>query len=105
MTLKEVANKALEQLRARNVIGSSQEAKLTLTTPEPLATLLNRLDARERNRLFIASDVTIQLGQENGATAVASGGLKCPRCWNYFPTLHAHGDHQVCERCLEVLSV
>ena len=105
MTLKEVANKALEQLRASNVIGSSQEAKLTLTTPEPLATLLNRLEARERNRLFIASDVTIQLGQENGATAVASGGLKCPRCWNYFPTLHAHGDHQVCERCLEVLSV
>jgi isoleucyl-tRNA synthetase len=104
MALKEVANKSLEALRATNQIGSSQEATLILQTPEPLATLLQRLPSRERNRLFIASEVVVNAGASQTAQASPSGGQKCPRCWNYFPTLHAHLEHHVCDRCLEVLN-
>jgi isoleucyl-tRNA synthetase len=103
MHIKEVANKALEQLRASNQIGSSQEAALTLTVPASMASQLKGLEARELNRLFIASEVHVHAGQDIKATAVSAGGQKCPRCWNYFSTLHAFEEHHVCDRCLSVL--
>jgi len=107
LRLKEVANKSLELLRSQNQIGSSQESKLTLTAPKSLATSLKSLPARERHRLFIVSDVTIKVGEGSlmAAEAHPAGGQKCPRCWNYFSTLHAHQEHQVCDRCLEVLKL
>jgi isoleucyl-tRNA synthetase len=103
LDLKEVANKALENLRSTNEIGSSQEASLTLQAPIGLAKALNELPSRERNRLFITSHVTVQVGDKNLATAKPSGGKKCPRCWNYFPSLQSHQEHQVCDRCVGVL--
>ncbi|MEY3691925.1 MAG: hypothetical protein RLZZ388_96, partial [Bacillota bacterium] len=105
LQLKEVANKSLEGLRSQNQIGSSQEAKLTLTAPSLLAQSLQSLPARERHRLFIASDVSVAVGDTLKAEAHPAGGLKCPRCWNYFSALHTHQEHQVCDRCLEVLKL
>ena len=101
--LKEIANRSLETLRASNQIGSSQEATLTLSAPMNLAHGLNALPSRERNRLFIVSATSIHESPTMTATATPSHGQKCPRCWNYFPTLHAHEEHLVCDRCLEVL--
>jgi isoleucyl-tRNA synthetase len=103
MALKEIANRALETLRASNQIGSAQEATLTLTAPMNLAHILNSLPNRERNRLFIVSDVTLKEGPTLWAEAKPFLGQKCPRCWNYFTQLHAIEEHHVCDRCLEVL--
>jgi isoleucyl-tRNA synthetase len=103
MDLKEIANRSLETLRASNQIGSSQEATLVLTAPMNFAHVLNSLPSRERNRLFIVSETTIQEGTTLTADAKPYRGQKCPRCWNYFSQLHTLEEHHVCERCLEVL--
>jgi isoleucyl-tRNA synthetase len=103
MDLKEIANRALETLRASNQIGSAQEATLGLTAPMNLAHLLTSLPNRERNRLFIVSDVTLKEGSTLLAEAKPFLGQKCPRCWNYFTQLHGIEEHHVCDRCLEVL--
>jgi isoleucyl-tRNA synthetase len=103
MDLKEIANRALETLRASNQIGSAQEATLELTAPMNLAHLLTSLPNRERNRLFIVSDVTLKEGSTLLAEAKPFLGQKCPRCWNYFTQLHGIEEHHVCDRCLEVL--
>lgn len=103
LKVKEVANKALETLRGQNQIGSSQEAILDLVVEPSMATTLIALPARERNRLFIASDINVTAGATVSATAKPSQGHKCPRCWNYFPQLHQHQEHAVCDRCLAVL--
>jgi isoleucyl-tRNA synthetase len=101
--LKETANRALETLRASNQIGSSQEATLALTAPMNLAHVLTSLSSRERNRLFIVSEVSVKEAATLSADAKPSHGQKCPRCWNYFSQLHAFEEHQVCDRCLEVI--
>ncbi len=104
LAIKEVANKALETLRSTNAIGSAQEASLTLQAPASLAKAMNDLPSRERHRLFITSHVTISVGATMQASAKPSGGQKCPRCWNYFPTLKTHQEHQLCDRCFDVLN-
>ena len=104
LQLKEVANKSLETLRTTNQIGSSQEASLQLVAPARLSQPLIALPARERHRLFIASEVSVTVGETMQATAKASGGQKCPRCWNYFLKLETVGEHQVCDRCAKVLT-
>jgi isoleucyl-tRNA synthetase len=103
MELKEIANRALETLRAGNQIGSAQEATLSLTAPMNLAHLLKALPSRERNRLFIVSEASLKEGTSLAAEAKPSMGQKCPRCWNYFPQLQAFEEHHVCDRCLGVI--
>jgi isoleucyl-tRNA synthetase len=103
MNLKEIANRALETLRASNQIGSSQEATLMLTAPMNLTHVLTSLSSRERNRLFIVSEASLKEGATLAADAKPSHGQKCPRCWNYFPQLHTFEEHHVCDRCLGVL--
>jgi isoleucyl-tRNA synthetase len=103
LKVKEAANQALETLRVAGKIGSSQEATLTITAPAVIAEPLIALQPRERNRLFIASQVHVSLGTTLAVTAVPSGGEKCPRCWNYFPKLVPIAEHHVCDRCAKVL--
>jgi isoleucyl-tRNA synthetase len=103
MDLKEIANRALETLRASNQIGSAQEATLVLTAPMNLAHVLTSLPSRERNRLFIVSETSLKEGTSLAADAKPFLGQKCPRCWNYFSQLHAIEEHHVCDRCFEVL--
>ena len=103
MNLKEIANRALETLRSGNQIGSSQEATLMLTAPMNLTHVLTSLPSRERNRLFIVSEASVKEAVTLSADAKPSHGQKCPRCWNYFSLLHAYEEHQVCDRCLEVI--
>lgn len=101
--VRDHASKALEALRSQGTIGSSLEARLSITVSDPLFTALSALPPRERNRLFIVSDVNLVQGSTLDVKASPFEGEKCPRCWNFVPTLHAHDEHHVCDRCLEVL--
>ena len=86
------------------MVGSAQEAKVTITMPSgALFNLLTALAPLERARYFIVSDAVIGLGQETTATVVRLGGQNCDRCWNYFDELHEVEEHHVCSRCLEAL--
>lgn len=104
MDVRMHTSKALESLRGQGLIGSSLEASLTLTVPKPLFNWLTKAPIRERNRLFIVSSLDVKEGQEIAVETSPFHGEKCPRCWNYFPSLIAHGEHHVCDRCATVIA-
>ena len=102
--------KALEEARQSKLIGGANlEAQVTVTTAEPVFSVLSRYKDRLRY-LFIVSAVTLEQGDSgNGTGSVAvrvgkADGKKCDRCWNY--SVHVGEDAAyptVCERCSAVL--
>ena len=108
---KQVRNdvlKALEDARANSVIGSGQEADVTIcfkTNKELFANYT--LD--ELKLYFVVSKVTISetsVGNEYDNTYIEvkhHSGHKCERCWNYYDELIKVGDNYVCPRCFEVV--
>lgn len=104
MDVRTQTSKALEALRTEGLIGSSLEAKVMLTVPDSLFVSLQALQERERNRLFIVSSLELRKGDEIAVETSPFHGEKCPRCWNYFPTLVAVEEHHVCERCATVIT-
>jgi isoleucyl-tRNA synthetase len=98
----------LEGLRKAKVIGSAQEAAITITGSPDLPVL-------EANRELLAtlcnvSEITIPPDAQNGgpgltAVATRSAHPKCERCWNYRPTVGQSPEHPtLCARCVSVLS-
>ncbi|MGA7449221.1 MAG: isoleucine--tRNA ligase [Terriglobales bacterium] len=100
--------KALEEARNSKLIGTGLEARVLITAPDPLHTVLKRYEGQLRY-LFIVSAVTLNEGSGNGASSVRvevkkADGQKCERCWNY--STHVGEDKNypmVCERCSAVL--
>ena len=95
--------RALEEARVAKEIGSSLEAKVTLTATGNTLRLLKRHES-ELRYVFIVSQVELREGQELTIAVSRADGEKCERCWNYstrvgeslkFPT--------VCERCASAL--
>ena len=100
MNLRDEVNKAIEEVRASGVIGSSQEALLVLPKSGLLVKL--GLDKKEDElaRLFIVSKAII--GDKLEVKHIDA--QKCPRCWNYVEKLYPVDDETcVCERCKGVL--
>ena len=98
--LRNEANKALEEIRAKGIVGSSQEALLVLPKSELLTKLGLDKNLKELARYFIVSKV--ELGEKLEAHHVDA--IKCPRCWNYVDKLYKVDDEsEVCERCKKVL--
>jgi isoleucyl-tRNA synthetase len=102
MTLRDVVLKRLEEARSSGLIGSSQEAKVSLPSGDKLLKKLG-LDKNgvELARLFVVSKVDFDTSGE--VLVKRAEGHKCPRCWNYVSELHHHEEHEVCSRCLDVL--
>jgi isoleucyl-tRNA synthetase len=102
--------KALEEARQSKLIGGANlEAQVTVTSSEPVFSVLSRYQDRLRY-LFIVSAVTLVQGKSgNGTSGVSiqvskADGKKCERCWNY--SIHVGEDSvypTVCERCSAVL--
>jgi len=95
--------RALEEARVAKEIGSSLEAKVTLTATGNTMRLL-RSHESELRYIFIVSQVELREGEELKISVSHADGEKCERCWNYstrvgeflkFPT--------VCERCAAAL--
>lgn len=102
LSLRDEVLVKLEQARAKDLIGSSQEASLELVVKDDeLFKQLSKLDAAELARLFIVSNVTLL---KEGETKVSvSSGKKCARCWNYrHEGVEIEGEF-ICDRCHEVI--
>jgi len=100
MSLRDNVNKALEEIRAKGIVGSSQEALLVLPNSELLTKLGLDKNLKELARLFIVSKV--EIGETLEAHRVDA--IKCPRCWNYVDKLYkVDEESEVCERCKEVV--
>ena len=100
MNLRDEVNKAIEEVRASGVIGSSQEALLVLPKSDLLIKLGLHKKEDELSRLFIVSKAII--GEKLEVKHIDA--KKCPRCWNYVEKLYPVDDETcVCERCKGVL--
>ena len=107
--VRDAVNAALEEKRKEKVIGNSLTASVTVTATGPIAALLDRY--REHlPTLFIVSDLTLNLGEADGADAVRvdvdkARGVKCGRCWRYVPSVRTEPDWTgICDRCVDALA-
>ena len=92
--------KAIEELRVKNEIGSSQDCDVLIGKTPILEALGLDKDLEELSRLLVVSKV--KLGSELKVTKAT--GEKCPRCWNYVDSLEEVDEEtHVCHRCHEAL--
>jgi isoleucyl-tRNA synthetase len=112
--IRNEVNKALEVKRAERFLGNSLEAKVTLSVPGQLRTLLTEyIDFLPA--FFIASSVEITDTVPEGAyksteiEGLAVGisrapGVKCQRCWNWSERVGTFEQApEICERCYRIL--
>jgi isoleucyl-tRNA synthetase len=111
---REAVFRDLEKLRAAKVIGSNQEALVTVGSADPavrstLADLREHLESK-----FIVSDVIVSEDRPEGATDLPERNLwfhvrkstypKCERCWNLRPSVGQDEEHPtLCSRCSRVI--
>ncbi len=111
--VKESVNKALEQARAKGLIGHSLEASVTVYAEGKVYEFLNRY-LEELPYIFITSHAEVKPIVEAPPDALDEGevkvvvdkapGRKCERCWNYRPSVGENSKYpDVCERCAKVL--
>ena len=100
---------ALEKERVAKVIGSSLEARVTITAARQTYELLKRY-ADQLRYLFIVSQVEVVASDVPGDSAFTSSvsraeGEKCERCWNYSVRVGESTRYPTaCERCVEALA-
>ncbi|WP_071130832.1 isoleucine--tRNA ligase [Enterococcus timonensis] len=105
--------KALEEARNAKLIGKSMEAKVTVyPTEEPVAALLDALDAN-LSELLIVSDFALAKGTAPEAAMVFSdcailiekaSGTVCPRCRSVRTDVGSHIHlPELCDRCATVV--
>ena len=108
--------KALEEQRARGVIGSPLEARVTLLVSDPRMQELVEAHRETLAEAFVVSGVEVQADGAPAAQAVpqvpgltgvrverAPGG-KCQRCWKHLSSVGSHAAHpQLCDRCARVV--
>jgi isoleucyl-tRNA synthetase len=109
MQVREEGLKQLELARQAKTIGSSLEAKVRITAPEPLRSLLAAQGTQLRALLIVSGVEVAPAATGNGASPVRvevslADGQKCERCWNYSTQVGMDPAYPtVCERCSAAL--
>ncbi|HEY7285882.1 MAG TPA: isoleucine--tRNA ligase [Vicinamibacterales bacterium] len=102
----------IEPLRKNKQIGSSLQARVTLSATPGELPLLERY-ARDLPMLFIVSEVDVRPAadgavQDEGRPRVTierAPGVKCQRCWRYVPSISSDPEWAgLCSRCVDALS-
>ena len=104
MELRDQVLRVLEGLRQEKKIASNQQACVTVNCEHDDAALLNEFGLDQFAALCIASEVKLQptVG-ETTVSAQKSPHEKCQRCWNYWSSVGADGEHpDLCKRCVDV---
>jgi isoleucyl-tRNA synthetase len=97
--------RSLEEARVAKQIGSSLEAKVTLSASGETFKLLKQ-HSSELRYIFIVSQVELNgSGTSDVAVVVSTAeGEKCERCWNYSTQVGQSEKYPTaCERCVEAL--
>ncbi|MFM6985816.1 MAG: isoleucine--tRNA ligase [Hydrogenophaga sp.] len=98
--IRDVVNKAIEDLRTEGKVGASLQATLTIIAGADDAALLRSLGA-DLKFVTITSAVNVTDGEELAVTVVPSTATKCERCWHYTDDVGAHTEHPtLCGRCV-----
>jgi len=105
MALRDEVLRVLEGLRQDKIIASNQEACVTISCDDENAAVLNEFGLEQFAALCIVSEVRLQKTTDQTiVSAQKSEYEKCQRCWNYWPSVGADGEHpDLCKRCAEVV--
>jgi len=106
MTLRDDVLRVLEGLRRDKIIGSNQEAAVTVNcADDELAALVEQFGLANFAALCIVSELKLEKGAaETIVSAAKSAHQKCQRCWNYWPSVGSDNKHpDLCHRCAATL--
>ncbi len=96
-----VVNAAIEPLRTDKTVGSSLQAEVVLTAPEPHYGYLKALGSELRFALLVSA-VRLEKGDTLAASVVPSAAPKCERCWHYVGDVGTVAAHPtLCGRCAD----
>ncbi len=102
--IRDVANKAIEDLRSAGQVGASLQATLTITAGADDAALLRSL-GDDLKFVTITSEVTVVDGEGLQISVIPSSDTKCERCWHYRGDVGSHTEHPtLCGRCISNLA-
>jgi isoleucyl-tRNA synthetase len=97
----------IEPLRKEKQIGSSLQAKVTLSATGHELALLKSHEP-QLPMLFIVSEVEVRDGTPGGALDISIGrasGVKCERCWRYVANVSSDPERPgICDRCQGALA-
>lgn len=97
--------KGLEVARTGGLIGSAQEARITISLEdESIYHIFAKMDKAELARLFVVSEVTLAKG-ELDVRVTHHDGIKCERCWNYGHEGKVIDEVHLCPRCQKAMGL
>jgi len=101
--LRAEVNKEIEVLRAKDLLGSSLQAEVTIEAEPKLMKLLLSL-GDDLKYVLIVSQVSLVQGDATHIQVRVAKHAKCERCWHYRADVGTHAHHPgLCARCVENL--
>ncbi len=103
--LRDIVNKALEEARAKKLIGKSLEAKVTLKCGRDCYDFVKSVEG-ELVSAFIVSAVEVEKSEFDGVEVEVevAPGQKCERCWTHNDTVGKCAEHPtLCARCAKIV--
>jgi len=92
--------KEIEAVRQSGRVGSSLQAEVTISTPEPAYSALASL-GDDLRFVTITSAARVEQGDELAIAVNPSGGEKCDRCWHWRSDVGEDAAHPtLCGRCV-----
>jgi isoleucyl-tRNA synthetase len=100
LAVRSAVLKELEALRMQGKIGSSLQAEVVVTAPEPEHAALASL-GDDLRFVFITSQARVQRGDALAIEVVPSNAKKCERCWHWRADVGQDAQHPaLCSRCV-----
>ena len=102
--VRNLANKKIEALREKGIVGSSLQAEVKISAPSDIYKSLSFFD-KELKYILITSNSTLQESKgELEVNVSASKNSKCERCWHYVENIGQNSKHPtICKRCISNL--
>jgi len=107
-SVRSVALKEIERLRAEGKVGSSLQAEININLDQESYDLIKKF-GDDLRFVMLTSKATLQefpefSGDTLSISVQASAYTKCDRCWHYRADVGSHADHPtICGRCVSNL--
>jgi isoleucyl-tRNA synthetase len=101
-------NKVLEELRAKEIIGRSREAVITIETKDASLFELLRKIENELNDIFLVSEshicLNLQMQEKIKVKAEKTKFTKCARCWLHTSDVGSDEKYpDLCKKCISII--
>jgi len=104
LTVRALANKRIEEVRAQGLVGSSLQSELDIYASGTVYESLARLQDDLRFALITSRATMHQKAGDLQIDVTPSTHAKCDRCWHYRSDVGSHAEHPtICGRCVSNL--